>query len=61
MGTADVQAFCNVLKEEEDSEKKLVAKLNGLLKDNGVSDFTIYFVINAVLIFSHISPQVPSS
>jgi hypothetical protein len=26
-----------------------------------VSDFTIYFVINAVLIFSHISPQVPSS
>lgn len=34
LGTADVQAVCNVLKEEEEQEKTLLDKLNELLKEN---------------------------
>lgn len=37
MGTADVQAVCNVLKEEEEQEKTLLDKLNELLNENKVS------------------------
>ncbi|XP_062576252.1 uncharacterized protein LOC134238149 [Saccostrea cucullata] len=34
MGTADVQAICKVLEEEETAEKTLVDKLNQLIKEN---------------------------
>ncbi|XP_048742579.1 uncharacterized protein LOC125656051 [Ostrea edulis] len=37
MGTADVHALCKVLEEEEETEKKLVVKLNALLKENGLN------------------------
>lgn len=37
MGTADVQAVCNVLKEAEEQEKTLLDKLNELLNENKVS------------------------
>ena len=38
MGTADVQAVCDVLKREEEEEKILIDKLKELLVENKVSE-----------------------
>ena len=38
MGTADVQAVCDVLKREEEEEKILIDKLKELLVENEVSE-----------------------
>ena len=38
MGTADVQAVCDVLKREEEEETILIDKLKELLVENKVSE-----------------------
>lgn len=52
MGTADVQAVCNVLKEEEEQEKTLLDKLNELLNENKVSQ-QLYIVLVSIIIDMH--------
>lgn len=52
MGTADVQAVCNVLKEEEEQEKTLLDKLNELLKENEVSQ-QLYILHVSIIINMH--------
>ena len=54
MGTADVQAVCDVLKREEEEEKILIDKLKELLVENKVSNqsYSVVFFKNKMVKFN---------